>query len=161
MKINDLRNAPISFAQLPKLDVAGSSPVARSATTWSVRVYENRLPASAGDFCVTNGPHVGPRDPYDWGPLLARRTSQRWKSQRYSRLQRSQGKRPNAVTSCNASFPDWTSTVLTTQTCARLNGVERYAISADSFARAVAFAISQTDDVDVNEILFRPTRQEG
>ena len=65
------------------------------------------------------------------------------------------------MTSCNASFPDWTSTVLTTQTCARLNGVERYAISADSFARAVAFAISQTDDVDVNEILFRPTRQEG
>lgn len=33
------------------------------------------------------------------------------------------------------------------------------AISADSFARAVAFAISQPDDVDVNEILFRPTRQ--
>jgi NADP-dependent 3-hydroxy acid dehydrogenase YdfG len=35
-----------------------------------------------------------------------------------------------------------------------------YAIPADSFARAVAFAISQPDDVDVNEILFRPTRQE-
>jgi NADP-dependent 3-hydroxy acid dehydrogenase YdfG len=34
------------------------------------------------------------------------------------------------------------------------------AIPADSFARAVAFAISQPDDVDVNEILFRPTRQE-
>ncbi|HUA77312.1 MAG TPA: SDR family oxidoreductase [Acetobacteraceae bacterium] len=34
------------------------------------------------------------------------------------------------------------------------------AISADSFARAVAFAISQPDDVDINEILFRPTRQE-
>jgi NADP-dependent 3-hydroxy acid dehydrogenase YdfG len=34
------------------------------------------------------------------------------------------------------------------------------AISADSFARAVAFAISQPEDVDVNEILFRPTRQE-
>jgi len=30
----------------------------------------------------------------------------------------------------------------------------------DSFARAVAFAISQPEDVDVNEILFRPTRQE-
>jgi NADP-dependent 3-hydroxy acid dehydrogenase YdfG len=38
---------------------------------------------------------------------------------------------------------------------------EQYAISADSFARAVAFAISQPDDVDINEILFRPTRQEG
>lgn len=35
-----------------------------------------------------------------------------------------------------------------------------YAIPADSFARAVVFALSQPDDVDVNEILFRPTRQE-
>ncbi|MHB1174624.1 MAG: SDR family oxidoreductase [Sulfuriferula sp.] len=34
------------------------------------------------------------------------------------------------------------------------------AIPADSFARAVAFAISQPDEIDVNEILFRPTRQE-
>jgi NADP-dependent 3-hydroxy acid dehydrogenase YdfG len=34
------------------------------------------------------------------------------------------------------------------------------AIPADSFARAVVFAMSQPDDVDVNEILFRPTRQE-
>ena len=33
-------------------------------------------------------------------------------------------------------------------------------IPADSFARAVAFAIGQPEDVDVNEILFRPTRQE-
>jgi NADP-dependent 3-hydroxy acid dehydrogenase YdfG len=34
------------------------------------------------------------------------------------------------------------------------------AISADSFANMVAFAMSQPDDVDINEILFRPTRQE-
>jgi len=34
-----------------------------------------------------------------------------------------------------------------------------YAIPADSFARAVAFAISQPEDVDINEILFRPTSQ--
>ncbi|MFK4442581.1 NADP-dependent 3-hydroxy acid dehydrogenase YdfG [Caballeronia udeis] len=34
------------------------------------------------------------------------------------------------------------------------------AIPAESFARAVAFAISQPPEVDVNEILFRPTRQE-
>jgi NADP-dependent 3-hydroxy acid dehydrogenase YdfG len=34
------------------------------------------------------------------------------------------------------------------------------AIAADSSARAVVFAISQPDDVDINEILFRPTRQE-
>jgi NADP-dependent 3-hydroxy acid dehydrogenase YdfG len=37
---------------------------------------------------------------------------------------------------------------------------EQYAIPADSFARAVGFAISQPDDVDINEILFRPTRRE-
>jgi len=37
---------------------------------------------------------------------------------------------------------------------------EEYAIPAESFARAVAFAIGQPDDVDINEILFRPTRQE-
>lgn len=35
-----------------------------------------------------------------------------------------------------------------------------FAIPADSFARAVVFAMSQPDDVDVNEILFRPTSQE-
>jgi NADP-dependent 3-hydroxy acid dehydrogenase YdfG len=33
------------------------------------------------------------------------------------------------------------------------------AIPADSFARAVAFAMSQPEDVDINEILFRPTGQ--
>ncbi|HYA40467.1 MAG TPA: SDR family oxidoreductase [Syntrophobacteraceae bacterium] len=37
---------------------------------------------------------------------------------------------------------------------------EEIAIPADSFARAVAFAMSQPEEVDVNEILFRPTRQE-
>jgi len=35
------------------------------------------------------------------------------------------------------------------------------AISPDSFARAVEFAMSQPDDVDINEILYRPTRQEN
>ena len=34
------------------------------------------------------------------------------------------------------------------------------AIPADSFARAVAYAIEQPDDVDINEIVFRPTVQE-
>ena len=34
------------------------------------------------------------------------------------------------------------------------------AIPADSFASMVMFAMSQPDDVDVNEILFRPTKQE-
>jgi NADP-dependent 3-hydroxy acid dehydrogenase YdfG len=34
------------------------------------------------------------------------------------------------------------------------------AIPADSFARAVAFAICQPEEVGVNEILFPPTRQD-
>ncbi|MCK0195706.1 SDR family oxidoreductase [Ancylobacter sp. 6x-1] len=37
---------------------------------------------------------------------------------------------------------------------------EAVAIPADRFARIVAFAIAQPEDVDVNEILFRPTAQE-
>jgi len=37
---------------------------------------------------------------------------------------------------------------------------EKFAIPADSFARMVAFAIEQPEDVDVNEIFFRPTAQE-
>jgi NADP-dependent 3-hydroxy acid dehydrogenase YdfG len=34
------------------------------------------------------------------------------------------------------------------------------AIPDESFARGVAFAVSQPEEMDVNEILFRPTRQE-
>lgn len=36
----------------------------------------------------------------------------------------------------------------------------KWAIPADSFASMVAFAMTQPEDVDVNEILFRPTRQD-
>ncbi len=43
---------------------------------------------------------------------------------------------------------------------AGMRKVYEIAVPADSFARAVAFAMSQPDDVDVNEILFRPTAQE-
>jgi NADP-dependent 3-hydroxy acid dehydrogenase YdfG len=38
--------------------------------------------------------------------------------------------------------------------------VAKVAVPADSFARAVAFAISQPVELDINEILFRPTSQE-
>lgn len=34
------------------------------------------------------------------------------------------------------------------------------AIPAESFARAVAFATNQPNGMDVNEIFFRPTRQD-
>ncbi|MBK0678687.1 SDR family oxidoreductase [Klebsiella oxytoca] len=36
----------------------------------------------------------------------------------------------------------------------------QYAIPADSFARCVLFAMSQPENVDISEILFRPTIQE-
>ena len=45
-------------------------------------------------------------------------------------------------------------------TAERVRKAYEIAIPADSFARAVVFAVSQPDDMDVNEILFRPTRQE-
>jgi NADP-dependent 3-hydroxy acid dehydrogenase YdfG len=37
--------------------------------------------------------------------------------------------------------------------------VYKMAIRADSFARCVAFAIDQPEEVDINEILYRPTAQ--
>jgi NADP-dependent 3-hydroxy acid dehydrogenase YdfG len=40
------------------------------------------------------------------------------------------------------------------------NFMHEIALPAESFARVVAFAISQPEEMDVNEILFRPTRQE-
>jgi NADP-dependent 3-hydroxy acid dehydrogenase YdfG len=47
------------------------------------------------------------------------------------------------------------------ETAARIRKFyDEVAISPDSFARAVAYAIEQPDDVDINEILFRPTGQE-
>lgn len=42
----------------------------------------------------------------------------------------------------------------------RIRKVYSIAISADSFASMLVFAMSQPEDVDVNEILFRPTAQE-
>jgi NADP-dependent 3-hydroxy acid dehydrogenase YdfG len=39
-------------------------------------------------------------------------------------------------------------------------GTKELALPAETFARLVAFVIGQPEDVDVNEILFRPTKQE-
>jgi NADP-dependent 3-hydroxy acid dehydrogenase YdfG len=39
------------------------------------------------------------------------------------------------------------------------NFVDKIAVPAETFARMVAFAINEPADVDVNEILFRPTAQ--
>lgn len=51
-------------------------------------------------------------------------------------------------------------TVTDPEAAERVHKTYELAIPADSFARAVAFAVGQPDDVDINEILFRPTRQE-
>lgn len=41
------------------------------------------------------------------------------------------------------------------------NFYDEHAVPADSFARAVAYAISQPEELDINEILYRPTSQKG
>src|SRR6201992_859986 len=46
------------------------------------------------------------------------------------------------------------------ETAERIRKLYENAIPADSFARMVVFAMSQPEDVDVNEILYRPTSQE-
>lgn len=65
------------------------------------------------------------------------------------------------VISPGAVATELPNTVTDPDTAARIRKFyQEAAIPADSFARAVAFAISQPEDVDINEILFRPTRQE-
>jgi NADP-dependent 3-hydroxy acid dehydrogenase YdfG len=41
-----------------------------------------------------------------------------------------------------------------------MNEFYAIAIDADAIARAIAYAIEQPGDFDVNEIIIRPTRQE-
>ena len=38
--------------------------------------------------------------------------------------------------------------------------VGKVGVTPDAFARLIAFAVSQPEEVDINEILFRPTAQE-
>ncbi|MEH2441060.1 SDR family oxidoreductase [Nostoc sp.] len=53
-----------------------------------------------------------------------------------------------------------TSTITDKDTAAGINQLYAIAIDADAIARAIVYAIEQPDDVDVNEIIIRPTRQE-
>lgn len=53
-----------------------------------------------------------------------------------------------------------TSTITHADTAAGMSQVYDIAIDADAIARAIAYAIEQPSDVDVNEIIIRPTRQE-
>ena len=53
-----------------------------------------------------------------------------------------------------------TSTITNGDTTSWVNEQYSLAIDADAIARAIAYAIEQPGDVDVNEIIIRPTRQE-
>lgn len=53
-----------------------------------------------------------------------------------------------------------TSTISDADTAANMNALYEIAIDADAIARAIAYAIEQPGDVDVNEMIIRPTRQE-
>jgi NADP-dependent 3-hydroxy acid dehydrogenase YdfG len=64
------------------------------------------------------------------------------------------------IISPGAVATELTSTITDPDIAAGMAKVYEKAIPADSFARVVAFAISQPEDVDINEVLFRPTTQE-
>jgi NADP-dependent 3-hydroxy acid dehydrogenase YdfG len=53
-----------------------------------------------------------------------------------------------------------TTTITDKDTAAGIDQLYAIAIDADAIARAIAYAIEQPDDVDVNEMIIRPTRQE-
>lgn len=53
-----------------------------------------------------------------------------------------------------------TTTISDEDTAANINALYEIAIDADAIARAIAYAIEQPSDVDVNEMIIRPTRQE-
>ncbi|ODH03343.1 oxidoreductase [Nostoc sp. KVJ20] len=53
-----------------------------------------------------------------------------------------------------------TTTITDQDTAAGINQLYAIAIDADAVARAIAYTIEQPSDVDVNEIIIRPTRQE-
>jgi NADP-dependent 3-hydroxy acid dehydrogenase YdfG len=63
------------------------------------------------------------------------------------------------IISPGAVATELTETITDPTVAAGMRQTYAQAIPADSFARAVAFAMSQPEDVDINEILFRPTAQ--
>ena len=52
LKISDLRSVPVSFATLPKLDVVGSSPIARSLSCRRVNLLRKSATDLGGRFFV-------------------------------------------------------------------------------------------------------------
>ena len=64
------------------------------------------------------------------------------------------------VISPGAVATELPSSITEPDVAANVRKIYELAIDADSFARAVVYAMSQPEDVDINEILFRPTAQE-
>jgi NADP-dependent 3-hydroxy acid dehydrogenase YdfG len=56
---------------------------------------------------------------------------------------------------------EFTHTITDTQAAKWTAQFRESVISADAIARAIAFAIEQPTDVDVNEIIVRPIKQSG
>jgi NADP-dependent 3-hydroxy acid dehydrogenase YdfG len=63
------------------------------------------------------------------------------------------------IISPGAVATELTATITDPTVAEGMRNVYEIAIPADSFAGAVAFAMSQPEEVDINEILFRPTAQ--
>ena len=87
-------------------------------------------------------------------------------STRCARSRRACARRSSPTTSA----PPWSRRALSRPSCptasarrtsrrASTGSTTSIAVPADSFARVVAFAMSQPDDVDINEVLYRPTSQ--
>ncbi|NWA28619.1 SDR family oxidoreductase [Pseudomonas gingeri] len=66
----------------------------------------------------------------------------------------------STIVSPGAVATELTHTVTDPVVSARLTQLYAKAIPAEAFARVVLFAMSQPDDVDINEVLFRPTCQD-
>jgi NADP-dependent 3-hydroxy acid dehydrogenase YdfG len=74
--------------------------------------------------------------------------------------QESRGEIRSTNISPGAIATELTSTITDRDTATRLNAFyAKTAIDADAVARAIAYAIEQPLDVDVNEIIIRPTHQ--
>jgi len=75
-------------------------------------------------------------------------------------LLESKGEIRSTNISPGAVATELTSTITDGDTTSGVNQFYSLAIDADAIARAIAYAIEQPADVDVNEIIIRPTRQE-
>lgn len=75
-------------------------------------------------------------------------------------LRQSNGESRSTNISPGAVATELTSTITDGETTSWVNQQYSLANDADAIARAIAYAIEQPADVDVNEIIIRPTRQE-